>query len=446
MAHPITPGSLVALACIALATSLPAALLEVPANHPNLLWEGRVSVEDSGAVDASWPTTRLVVRFRGTAASVWIDSGRNWWNVTIDGKASNPLPAGQGGWKVVASGLQDGTHELRLSKRTESMVGRARVRAVRLDGASPELLAPSPENAFGIEFIGNSITCGYGVLATDPLEGFRDSSQDADATASAIAARTLGAQHRAVCRTGYGVIRDGSGGPNTVPGIYDRIHPETPATWDHSRWHPDLVVVNLGTNDFAKGVPDSVAFQTGYANFLRHLVAVHPGVAIALLHGPMIVDGFPFDSAGKPIPGATKLRGHIRQLLLTLRPELGVPMDSIELTPQTAELGFGGDYHPNRAQSALNGAQIAAGIRRAFPGLPASVGTRQRSTSPKIAGSSWSGEGPWVVEFLDLQGRSIARHQGSGAGTLDDLEPPRGLSLARIRHDGRSSVVRLARP
>ena len=446
MARPITPGSLVALACVALAGGLRAAVLEVPANHPNLRWEGRVSVEDSGAVDASWPTTRLVVRFRGTTASVWIDSGRNWWNVTLDGKASPPLPAGQGGWKVVASGLQDGPHDLVLSKRTESMVGRARVRAVRLEGASPELLAASPENAFGIEFIGNSITCGYGVLAADPLEGFRDSSQDADATASAIAARTLGAQYRAVCRTGYGVIRDGSGGPNTVPGIYDRIHPETPATWDHSRWHPDLVVVNLGTNDFAKGVPDSVAFQRGYANFLRHLVEVHPGTAIALLHGPMIVDGFPFDSAGKPIPGATKLRGHIRQLLLTLRPELDVPMDSIELTPQTPELGYGGDYHPNRAQSALNGGQIAAGIRRAFPGLLASVGSRRPGASPEAAGGAWSGEGPWLVELLDLQGRPIARLRGEGPGTLEDLALPRGLSLARIRQDGRSTVVRLARP
>lgn len=446
MAHPMTPGTLVALACLASATVLSAAILEVPANHPSLRWEGRVSVEDSQAVDASWPTTRLVVRFRGTSLSARIDSGRTWWNLQLDGATRKAIPGGIGGWKTLVSGLPEGTHEVVLSKRTESMVGRARVRSLRLEGTAPELVLPSPENAFGIEFVGNSITCGYGVLAGDPMEGFQDSSQDADATASAIAARSLGAQHRAACRTGYGVIRDGSGAPNTLPGIYDRIHPEAPLAWDHSRWHPDLVVVNLGTNDFAKGVPDSVAFQNGYAKFLRHVVAVHPGVAIALLHGPMIVDGFPFDSAGKPIPGATKLRAHIRQLLLTLRPELGVPMDSIELTPQSVELGFGGDYHPNRAQSALNGAQIAAGIRRAFPGLLASVGVRTARAGSTVDSRSWAGEGPWQVEFLDLGGRTISRHQGDGAGSLDHLPTPRGLSLARVRQEDRSFVVRLAKP
>lgn len=439
-------GSLLALVFLALASCLHAESLDVPADHPSLRWEGRVSAGDSGAVHASWPTTRLVVRFRGTGAAVRLDSGRTWWNVRLDGQPRSPIPGGPGGWKFLATGLEEGVHEVVLSKRTESMVGRATVRSLRIEGAAPEILSPAPENPFGIEFLGNSITCGYGVLSTDPEEGFQDSSQDADATASAIAARALGAQYRSVCRTGYGVIRDASGAPNHLPGIYDRIHPERPGDWDHSRWHPDLVVVNLGTNDFAKGVPDSATFQRAYADFLRHLVAVHPGTAIALLHGPMIVDGFPFDSAGRPIPGATKLRAHIRQLLTTLRPELGVPMDSIELTPQSLELGFGGDYHPNRAQSALNGAQIADGIRRAFPGLLATVGSRR--PSPRLGDPSLgrNGEGPWEAEFLDLEGRTLSRHRGTGEGSLEALVPPRGLSVVRIRRDGRLSVSRLARP
>jgi lysophospholipase L1-like esterase len=434
-----------ALACIALATALPAATLEIPANHPSLRWEGRVSLEDSGAIDASWPTTRMVLRFRGTSVSARVDSGANWWNVTIDGLPATPLRAGPSGWKLLASDLPEGNHDLVLSKRTESLWGRARVRALRVVGATPEILAAPPENQFGIEFIGNSITCGYGVLAADPVEGFQDSSQDADATASAIAARALGAQHRAVCRSGYGVIRDAGGFPNTLPGIYDRIHPETAGPWDHSRWHPDLVVVNLGTNDFAKGIPDSTKFHNAYADFLRHLVAVHPGVSIALVHGPMIADGYPFDSLGQRIPTATKMRNHIRKLLETLRPELGVPMDSIELTPQTVEMGFGGDYHPNLAQSALNGAQIAARIRRAFPGLNPSVRTA-RPPLPSPTARSWNGEGRWQVEFLDLQGRVISAHEGVGAGNLEDLSPPRGIGLARIRQDSHESVVRLANP
>lgn len=446
MAHPNWTFRLAMMIVTVSFAEITAATLEFPANHPRLRWEGRVSVEDSGAVDASWPSTRVVVRFRGTSVSVLIDSGSNWWNVTIDGQVATPLPGGPSGWKTLVQGLSDSEHELVLSKRTESLWGRARMRALRVEGAAPSFLQASPENPFGIEFVGNSITCGYGVHALDPMEGFLDSTQDAEATAMAIAARTLGAQFRTTCRTGYGVIRDGSGAPNTLPGIYDRIHPESPEVWDHDRWHPDLVVVNLGTNDFARSVPDSTAFFRGYATFLRHLATVHPGVAIALLNGPMLVDGFPFDSLGRPIPGRSTLRGHIRTLLATLRPELGIAMDSFELTPQSNELGYGGHYHPNRAQSALNGAQIAAGIRRAFPALLSSVQSRRSPSTPPIDSKSWSGDGPWLVEFLDLEGRAIARHRGVGPGNLSDLIPPRGLCLARIRQDGQVAVVRLARP
>lgn len=446
MARSIRCFPLAAILFATIPNPVVAAVVDVPSNHPKLRWEGRISQEAGDAVDVSWPTTRLVLRFRGTGVAMQVDSGRTWWNVSIDGRLAKPLAGGAGGWRIAAAGLPDTEHELVLSKRTESFVGRARVLGLRLEGTSPAVLDPNPENPFGIEFVGNSITCGYGVHSGDPDEGFQDSSQDADATASAIAARTLGAQHRSVCRSGYGVIRDVVGEPNHMPGIYDRIHPETAGNWDHGRWHPNLVAVNLGTNDFARGIPDSATFHRSYADFLRHLVAVHPGVAIVLLHGPMVVDGFPYDSLGNSIPTATMLRKHIGNLLETLRPELGIPMDSIVLTPQSREVGYGGDYHPNHEQSAINGAQIATGIRRAFPALLASVKSRRDPEIPASVPRTWSGEGSWIVDFLDLQGRSLARHRGVGPGSIDDLRPPRGLFLARVRQGGRLALLRIANP
>lgn len=419
--------------------------LDVPASHASLRWEGRTSGPDSGAREMSWSASRVVLRFRGTAIAARIDSGRTWWNVVVDGVARRPIAGGAGGLRVLVEGLADGPHDLVLSKRTEVFVGRASIAGFRVTGASPALLAPSVANEFGIEFVGNSITCGYGLHASDPIDGFQDSTEDADSTASAIAARALGAQYRVTCYSGYGVLRDNSTGPGRLPGIYDLVHPGSDTLWDHARWHPDIVAVNLGTNDFAKSVPDSAAFFAAYANFLRHVVAVHPGVAIALVHGPMIADGFPNDSLGHPILAATRILAHLKRLLQVLRPELGVPMDTIILTTQTQTIGWGGHYHPNPVQSSLNGAELAAGLRRAFPGLLATVGVLPHPADRPYEGS-WSGTGPWRLRLRDVRGHLVGDASGAGRGSLTEIVRPRGLAFVELSQDGMVRRFRLATP
>lgn len=413
-----------------------AATVRFAASDPHLAWEARVLGPDSGYRDVGWSASRVRLRFSGTGVFARIESDRTWWNSTVDQGAVVALRPSPTDTIRLAGDLEDGIHELALAKRTEPFVGSARIHEFWIEGSNPQLLAPSGEAALGIEFVGNSITCGYGVHASDPIEGFQDSTEDAEATAGARAARALGAQYRVVCYSGYGVFRDLRSEPNTLPGIYDRADPNQPGEWDPSKWHPDIVAVNLGTNDYAQGIPDSAAFSKAYADFLAHLVAVHPGVAIALVHGPMIVDGFPPDSLGRTHPNATSLLNRIARLATSMRSRLGVPVDTIVLSPQNLAVGWGGDYHPNLEQSRINGLELEAGLRRAFPEVVARAASGSRRVAFADPSFAWSGAGPWDLTISDMSGRVVARAHGREQGSLRSVGIPRGLHVLRLHQDG----------
>ena len=106
-------------------------------------------------------------------------------------------------------------------------------------------------------FVGDSITCGYGnEISTMKPDAFHYTTQGSNANLAwgAVAARQLDAEYVAVAVSGRGVYRNYSGAAgDLLPVIYDKTLPDdaTAPAWDIARYTPDVVVVNLGTNDFS---------------------------------------------------------------------------------------------------------------------------------------------------------------------------------------------------
>ena len=66
--------------------------------------------------------------------------------------------------------------------------------------------------------------------------------------------------------------------------------------WDFSQYQPELIVVNLGTNDnsYTKGDPDKCAeFEKGYVNFLKEIRAKNPNSEILCTLGIMGQELYP---------------------------------------------------------------------------------------------------------------------------------------------------------
>lgn len=147
-----------------------------------------------------------------------------------------------------------------------------------------------------IEFIGNSITCGYGVEGNNPNAHFAPETENASLFYAALIGRSLGADYAMISYSGKGVVRNYGDKNQTsrdpMPSLYNRMcFYDSTITWDYSKWIPQVVVINLGTNDFStKPFPDKLVFQDTYINLIEHIQFQYPAVTIFCVSGPMIAD------------------------------------------------------------------------------------------------------------------------------------------------------------
>lgn len=105
-------------------------------------------------------------------------------------------------------------------------------------------LAPAPVlPRRRIEFIGNSITCGYGIESEDRDAPFTYNTENHYYTYAALTARALQAQHLVVARSGIGVYRNyGSPASGSGDGEVYRfdMSPQTGSLGYAPGWHPTM--------------------------------------------------------------------------------------------------------------------------------------------------------------------------------------------------------------
>src|SRR5690606_13457961 len=148
------------------------------------------------------------------------------------------------------------------------------------------------------EFIGDSITAGYGneLSVDDPTDhGYTTRNSNARRAYGAIAARRLNAEYVAVAASGRGVSRNYADEPGTlVPELHERTLPdEASPLWDHSRYQPHVSVLNLGTNDYSTPGVDRELFRERYQQFLTVLRQRYPLTTLIVTVGPMLNDDYP---------------------------------------------------------------------------------------------------------------------------------------------------------
>ncbi|MDE5852365.1 MAG: GDSL family lipase [Alistipes sp.] len=250
-----------------------------PAASPEIRYIGRTAVSDEG-VSFDWSGCTMVCRFTGRTLALRVsDTRKNYYNLTVDGRdAGVVVVTGRDTLITLAANLPRGEHLLRMQKRTEAEQGCTTIHAVLLDKDGRLLPAPAAPQRH-IEFIGNSLTCGYGTEGLTPDEPFKAETENCDKSFSCIIARYFGADYTLISHSGQGAARN-YGDKNTASTLtmVQRIGRtfdlrEAPA-WDFAKapFRPDLVVINLGTNDFSTlPHPSREEFRTAYLQILATL-------------------------------------------------------------------------------------------------------------------------------------------------------------------------------
>jgi lysophospholipase L1-like esterase len=255
---------------------------------------GRAVPEANGAWRFGWPGVYFEGRFSGTSVTVAVESASEHFRVLVDG-AERAILTAPGTARLIIDGLAPGPHFVRLEKQTESQEGSARFLGF-WPGEGATALRPMAR-ARRIEFIGDSNTVGYGNASherTCTREEVHDLTDTSRAFGPLVAAR-LDADYRIIAYSGFGIARNyaGSSAERSLPIIYDRAIPGEPAAAAADQWHPQLIVIMLGANDFSTPLhagerwPDDAAlradYRARYVAFVRMLRTRQPQARFLLV-------------------------------------------------------------------------------------------------------------------------------------------------------------------
>ena len=132
----------------------------------------------------------------------------------------------------------------------------------------------------------------------------------------------------------------------TLPKIYNLVLPDQPdVKWNFSLYQPDLVVVNLGQNDFGPEsygsiiITDSLRFTNAYLELLEKVKKNNPKAKILITIGGGLSDYFP-----QGLKRLSRSRVWLKNIAITFNTKYPNSCEIFEL--KTVQPPYGEDWHP----------------------------------------------------------------------------------------------------
>lgn len=257
------------------------------------------------------------------------------------------------------------TSEIQIIKLSETAQSTIGIKPFVL--AEGESVAPAEAKPLKIEFIGDSITCGYGVDDEVKENHFSTSTEDVTKAYAYKTAQLLDADYSMVSISGWGVISGYTNSPDKkadsqqIPLYYGKLgysynkFAGTTAPqdidWDFSRFKPDIIVINLGTNDnsYVKGDKDKRAeFEAAYMDFIGQVRENNPDADIFCVLG--IMGAELFNEMGEAAIIYSEDNGDDK-------------VHFLQLPTQDGTLGYAADWHPTEATHEVAAEYLAGEIK-----------------------------------------------------------------------------------
>lgn len=187
--------------------------------------------------------------------------------------------------KVILEFSSEKMHTVKLLRISSGNVPLV-LKSIKVFGEKPEFLNPPKEKNLKLEFLGDSITAGFGVLSSFDQDTYHTYEEDSTKTYAYLTSQLLDAEIRTVAWSGQGVYRACSGEEGySFKRIFDMTLRDN-GNYDHSQWTPDVVILNCGTNDVPGGTDDENMYKE--ADFLINKVrSAYPTAKIVWTFGMM---------------------------------------------------------------------------------------------------------------------------------------------------------------
>ena len=311
---------------------------------------GRFDDSNPSGPRSDWSGTGYITHFRGTGIGVTLEGSTNQFAVVVDQNTPTVFKFnGQPGVVTLAENLPNTDHTLQMYRRTEASFGPVRFKGFTVTGGA---IVPTPAPfTRKIEIIGDSISCGYGNEGASESCGFSADTENEYLAYGAITARALNAAHQVIAWSGRGMYRNYGGDmSDTMPVLYSRtLATASNSTWDTTRYTPDVIVIDLGTNDFSGNVDPGQPYVAAYLAFVTRLRGLYPDAHIFCTVGPM--------------NNSMTFRDDVGGVVMTRTQAGDSRIHFVEFAQQGSP--FGCDYHPSLGTHQQMATTITAAIRTA---------------------------------------------------------------------------------
>ena len=335
----------------------------------HIQYTGRISFTNPERPAFNYPGVQIIAAFEGTSLKMVAKPGSGYFMTQID--QAEPFKVAFRGERdsvvTLATALPNGCHTVKLMYIIEGYEFYPEFWGFILDEGRSLVDAPALPTR-KIEFVGNSITCGYGNEGMKKEEHFEYETENHYYSYASITARALNAQHWVVARSGIGAYRNygeaKSGSPRScMPVQYEytgyawdlKLREENSflkEKWDFNRYQPDVICINLGTNDLSTNNYDTKLLKEGYQKLLK-MVRLHNSKAkIVLLTGSMLYN--------QELQTA-------KQLLDEVKAEAQKAGDKeiyrFDMSPIAGNDWLGNDWHPNVYQDEKMAGELVPFLR-----------------------------------------------------------------------------------
>ncbi len=302
------------------------------------------SVHTSAGPRFDWPASGVRVRFRGSALALDFDeSGHDDLAVWVDDAEPPRLETLRAGRNEVRVETTAGEHVVVVAKRTEARGGHFVLTGVTVTGGE---LLPAPLRA-RVEFVGDSISAGFGVEPTSPSGEctFVPREENALRTYAAELARARGVDAT--------ILAVSSKTTREMTTFFERAWPSEHAPPHAFGVPPAAVVVLLGTNDFFHREPDQATFVHDYRTLIERIRAHYGTVPVVATLSPMLSDAYPAGARHRTLG-----RKYLRSALKKARAAGDQNLHFLELDEPTVAEGLGCSSHPSAATHARMAATL----------------------------------------------------------------------------------------
>lgn len=244
---------------------------------------------------------------------------------------------------------------------SEANMGAVGVKSITVKSNEPAPVVPTAGKSMSIGFVGDSITCAYGVESTGEDDTSVTKTENFMKSYAYFAAKELDADYETVCYSGYGVYSGASadGTRNDqmlVPPLYGVVSKDYDEPWDFFANPNDVAVINLGTNDYTYTGTDEERMSEFAREYTSLIVRVHecnPKALIVCTIGTMGCEEL-YPSIEQAAADFTKQTGYERVVCY-----LSDPIDE-----ETEGIGLMG--HPTEITQQKSAHTLAEVIRKAL--------------------------------------------------------------------------------